>query len=97
MVTSTGTYGLKGTTNLKPGKWYHVAMTYDDKKITAYLDGKLDGSMDPGGKIVASKGELRIGRGEPASYFNRIIDEVELFSSALTEGEIATIMGLELC
>ena len=58
MVTSTGTYDLKGITNLKPGKWYHVAMTYDDKKITAYLDGKLDGSMDARGKIVVSKGKL---------------------------------------
>ena len=97
MVASTGTYDLKGTTNLKPGKWYHVAMTYGDKKITAYLDGKLDGSMDASGKIVARKGNLRIGRGEPASYFNRIIDEMELFSSVLTEGEIAPIMGLKLC
>ena len=58
MVASTGTYDLKGITNFKPGKWYYVAMTYDDKKITAYLDGKLDGSMDASGKIIASKGEL---------------------------------------
>lgn len=83
---------MAGNTILKPGKWYHVAMTYDGKKIIAYLDGKVDGSLDANGKIVESRGELRIGRGEPAGYFNGVIDEVGLFNKALTEGEIKSIM-----
>ena len=56
MPTNAGTYDLKGPPNLKTGKWYHAAMTYEGKKITAYLGGKQDHSMDANGKIVVSKG-----------------------------------------
>jgi len=35
---------------------------------------------------------LRIGRGDPAGYFDGVIDEVGIFNTALTEGEIKELM-----
>ncbi|MEI6705198.1 MAG: LamG-like jellyroll fold domain-containing protein, partial [Deltaproteobacteria bacterium] len=74
-------------------QWYHVAMTCDlaaDKVIKFYINGKLNCSTTATGTAIKS-GHTSIdigGRTPNASYFNGLIDEVKIYSRALSEDEI---------
>jgi len=81
-----------GTTVLPVNEWIHVAMIYDSEEVRVYVNGELDGNKPQVGEVRQSNNELRIGRGEPAGYFFGSIDEVAIFSSALTEEDIRDIM-----
>jgi hypothetical protein len=81
---------------LTSGNWYHVAGTYDGIAIKIYVNGALKATMPAPGAIVASTNHLNFGR-DPSNpsasqrYWHGLIDEVELFNRALTDGEIGAI------
>ncbi|MFN7020993.1 MAG: LamG-like jellyroll fold domain-containing protein [Phycisphaerales bacterium] len=44
---------VNGRTRLEPGKWYHVAGTYDGEEMRLYVNGRLDGrSREQSGSIL---------------------------------------------
>ncbi|MHC4675808.1 MAG: LamG domain-containing protein [Planctomycetota bacterium] len=90
--TGGGDEITNGATVLPVNEWIHVAMIYDGEEVRVYVNGGLDGSKPQVGEVRQSNNELRIGRGEPAGYFLGSIDEVAIFASALTEGDIRDIM-----
>ena len=68
---------------LKPGKWHHVAGTFDGKEVRLYLDGKVIARTAGSGRRVQNRLPLMIGAdvdrdGQPTSYFSGKIDEVRL-------------------
>lgn len=88
-----------GTTALAPNAWYHVAGVYDASART--LDVYLNGRPDNGswtGPVPGCQGppaqSLRLGRRPGASGFEFIgfIDEVRIYSRALTPAEIGAAM-----
>ena len=85
MHTSSG-YAILTSTNPVPlNAWTHVAATYNGSTMRLYVNGALDTGMAVTGSINANK-PLRIGRGsEP---FKGMIDEVTVYSRALTEAEV---------
>lgn len=87
---------LDGATTPPLDEWVHLAMVYDGAEVRVYLDGELDGSKPQTGEVRQSDSEFRIGRGEPAGYFQGAIDEAAVFASALTEEDIQNIMGVGL-
>jgi arabinan endo-1,5-alpha-L-arabinosidase len=87
---------MNGSTVLPLNEWIHLAMVYDGAEARIYVNGELDGSKPQSGDVTQSDNELRIGRGEPAGYFQGTIDEVALFSSALEEADIREIMDFGL-
>ena len=78
-------------------KWYHVVQTYDGTTLTLYVDGAKDTSKDFGGNIIVTPQPLRIGgganAGQPGYYTPGIIDEVVIFSVALGEADVRTLMN----
>jgi hypothetical protein len=81
--------------------WYHVAGVYNatartlDIYVNGVLDdGKLVGTV-PAAQTNASV-NVNIGRRSGGYYFNGIIDEVRIYSRALTQAEIQSDMNTPL-
>lgn len=89
--------------NLDLDRWYHIAATYDGAagKVTVYLNGayavEATGSQFSSG-LEANNVPFTIGRepGSASGYFAGSVEEVRLFSSALSEGDIQKIVYQEI-
>jgi regulation of enolase protein 1 (concanavalin A-like superfamily) len=69
--------------------WKHVAVSYDGATLRLYVDGVLAGSGT--GTHATNNNQLILGRWTPASeYWNGLIDEIRVYSRALTAAEIQT-------
>ena len=75
--------------------WYHASATYDGSTMRLYLTGPV-GSVAKSGSISRSSGRVsvEIGRSpESSDYLRGAIDDVRIYSSALTPAEIAALAG----
>jgi len=88
-----------GATPLVPRRWYHVAGVYDAsaKTLDVYLDGKLDNGFLLGtvtGSQHSSREPAYIGRrsSDRGFEFAGLLDDVRIYSLALTHAEIAADM-----
>lgn len=72
------------------GSWHHMVGTFDGKTLKLYLDGKLAGEMASQASIVASGGNLLLGRGPEgeAGFFHGLLDEISIYDRALSEAEV---------
>jgi hypothetical protein len=86
---------------VQPGRWYHVAATYDGQYMGLYIDGVLDVIWDTG-PIVAYTGDapLRIGSNRNSNHtpgvFDGIIDEVCIYNRALSTSEVRELSVVPL-
>lgn len=79
---------------MKDGNWHHVAVTFDQKKICLYLDGKRIGQTEKAGKLGGNgKGRAYIGSHAGKERFEGAIDEVEVYGSALSDKQIADLVS----
>ena len=71
--------------------WTHLATTYDGANVRLYLNGALAATRAATGAITVSTGALQIGGNSVWSeWFKGLIDEVRVYSRALSAGtEIA--------
>ncbi len=76
---------------LLDGQWHHVAGTYDGKQMTVYLDGLAVGEHKRSGRILSGgPADAFIGSASgTGEHFQGAIDDLRIFKSALTAGEIA--------
>ena len=83
-----------GTTALVTNTWTHLAATYDGATVKLYVGGNLVASKTATGAIVTSTNPLQIGGDSIyGQFFGGLIDEVRIYSTALTQGQIQTDMG----
>jgi hypothetical protein len=74
--------------------WTHLATTYDGATLRLYVNGVLSGSELVSGALVTSTGALRLGGNSVwGEFFQGRIDEVRIYSRALTQGEIVSDMS----
>ncbi|MFO7618956.1 MAG: LamG domain-containing protein [Thermoplasmata archaeon] len=70
------------------GKWHHIAWVYDESGfVSFYIDGKPDytiASVNPG----RANTNIQIGK-YASTYFNGLIDEVNIYDYALTPKKIS--------
>ena len=85
-------------THITPQKplnqWTHLAATYDGGEMRLYYDGKLVATTPASGRICKNDVPLAIGGNNVADreYHVGLIDEVAVFSKALTESEVRQAM-----
>jgi hypothetical protein len=75
---------------LPAGRWVHVAGTHDGKVMRIYVDGEERGALERPGPAKPNQFHLCLGNYEikhPA-FFNGLLDEVKLYSRALTADEV---------
>ncbi len=93
-----------GGFRVPPGEWHHVAGTYDGAALRLYIDGGLKAKTPHTGSIspMLPNSFLSIGSEEGRSicrecmhsrYFSGLLDEIKIYSRALTEDEIQTDMN----
>jgi hypothetical protein len=73
--------------------WHFVAGTYDGSSMKLYYDGVLVKSNAYSGNLIPSTNDLNIGRDpfRTERYFNGRIDDIRIYSRALTADEIVTL------
>ena len=89
---------LRGVKGINPNEWYHVAITWDDKTFSFYINGK-PADYDVAASVLTIAGELKvptdsllIGKRNDAGFFKGVIDEVMIFNKVLNVQEIQTTM-----
>ncbi len=96
---SAGTVASGG--GITAGEWHHLAGTYDGTKARFYVDGKFagEGPQDISGDVLNNAAGFTMAKSiaNNVDYLEGIVDEVAVFSVALSEADIKNIMtvGLE--
>jgi hypothetical protein len=92
-----------GGAPVSPGRWHHIAGTYDGTRLQLYVDGRPRGRpLDHTGLIAPMQKDNFVSLGseegrtlEPGithnRYFKGLIDEVAIYNRALSAQEIADI------
>jgi len=88
-LENTGTNGTRTTEFVMAGSWVHVAMVYDGDtgELVLYQDGERKNSRALA--LDIADGNLIIGGGKNNEEFHGRIDDVAVFTRALTDNEIA--------
>jgi len=90
----SNTRTVTGTTKLSMSTWTHIAITYDGAMMRLYVNGVQSSTFATTGNITATTDPLRIGGTTALSqYFAGLIDEVRIYSRALSASEIQTDMN----
>jgi len=85
-----GPYRMSAT----PGVWTHVAYTYDGSTVRGYLDGVERLSGADGASLEPRGNSLRLGvDGAYQQFFNGALDDLRIYSRALTAAEIRSAMA----
>ncbi|MHC4567159.1 MAG: LamG domain-containing protein, partial [Planctomycetota bacterium] len=86
---------FNGTVIVTGGDWHHYAATYDGVEGKIYIDGVLDVTSPGTGQINISGYDLYIGENSQATgrFFHGLLDDVRIYSRALTEEEIQGVMA----
>jgi len=91
---------VTGTTTVNDNAWHHIAFTSSSTGSYLYVDGKLDassayyvGQVTTAAPQITAIGVKRKPSDVDSQYFNGQIDEVKLYSSALTAEQIAVDMN----
>ncbi|HEY7118821.1 MAG TPA: Ig-like domain-containing protein [Tepidisphaeraceae bacterium] len=83
-----------GASVLALGAWTHLATTYDGANLRLYVNGTLVRTKAITGNVTSSTSPIRIGGDSVwGEYFNGLIDEVRVYSRALSLTEIQTDMN----
>jgi hypothetical protein len=94
-VTTAGNFNmLDSTSSVSYGAWHHVAGVYDGATLKVFIDGVQSGSASVSGTVSGSGQPLFIGRnGAGGDSLKGQLDEVRVFSRALTGAEILVLKG----
>jgi hypothetical protein len=85
-------YGWERNILKVDSEWHHLAATYDGTTIKWYGDGLRIGTDST--RVLNTPDNVHVGkRADNTNYFPGSVDEVQIFSRALSEAEIAGAAG----
>ena len=89
----------EGTTNLVANTWYFVSVVFDDsnRTIKCLVNGQSEDSKNSGVSPKPSVSSIKIGQlGDgTGQFFGGRIDDVSVWSAALSDGEVNSIYHLQ--
>jgi hypothetical protein len=85
--------GVEGTSVLSLNTWTFLSATYDGTTLKMYVNGTLVGSRSLTSAIDLTTDPLRIGGDWSGEMFTGLIDNVRIYSRALSQTEIQTDMN----
>jgi hypothetical protein len=102
VTTNAGQINLASQTRVDDGHWHHVAGVFDHGQATIYVDGIMDATKTTGQTIgrgnrrygflgVGSKADRYDGTKAQGGHFAGDMDDVRIYSRALTDDEIAQL------
>lgn len=78
---------------VRVGEWHHIAVTYDARKITLYVNGIAAGNASFSGTFRDYAKTFLIGAAGNNSFpFKGVIDEVRVYRTALSAAQVAEIV-----
>lgn len=93
IIWSGGTHTVLSSekTDWEADRWYHVAGTYDGNQMRLFVEGKEDGNspLPHTGRIATSHASFGIGSAGGRYRLHGTLDEVRVYTRALTPAEIA--------
>ena len=93
-LSTTGSNWYGGDTpagGISQNTWYHVVATYDLNHMRVYINGTASGGHFPRaqtGNIYTSSASTKLGSRTGGNYFSGTIDEVMIWTRALSSNEI---------
>ncbi|MFY8108175.1 MAG: LamG-like jellyroll fold domain-containing protein [Bacteroidia bacterium] len=95
--TDGGQNGVSIPNSVLDGKWHHIAMTWQRNTVNgfrSYVDGQIVAQRTSGNVNLPS---VTVGgnlgsSSSPNEFFNGSLDEVRIYKTALTQGQIQTEM-----
>jgi hypothetical protein len=83
-----------GTAAVPLNTWTHLAATYDGATLRLFVNAVQAGSLSLAGSMATSSSPLRIGGNAIwGEYFDGLIDEVRVYTRALSQTELQTDMN----
>jgi len=81
---------VEGRDSITDGQWHHIVATYDGREVALYIDGQLHASCQAQGHLATNDYPVVIGDNaeRPGRYWDGWIDDVRIYSYALSEAEI---------
>jgi concanavalin A-like lectin/glucanase superfamily protein/fibronectin type III domain protein len=96
-VNTGGNATARSSSALPVSSWTHLAQTYDGAAVRLYVNGALAASTPATGSLLNSTDPLRIGGDQTwGEWFAGRIDEVRIYSRALSQGEIQADMNTSI-
>jgi len=88
-------WSVLGTTSVYDGKWHHIVGVFDGTGLFLYIDGVLEAAKGAGNSIDVSSYDMCIGTNAqvPDREWNGLIDDVRIYNYALSQAEIASLIG----
>jgi|GEM_PF-1600706 uncharacterized protein (TIGR02145 family) len=91
-ATINGSPTFYSNATLEANKWYFVAATWDGINLRLHINGELDSEYSCPNSIPSITRNTFIGKVDNnTAYFNGVIDEVRIHSSALASSEISQL------
>ena len=97
-------WNVSATTSINTGDWFHVAITVDgltNPVVKGYVNGVAEGSGSTGTDSISFDTSFTIGArdmgGTVASYWDGSIDQVRIFSSALSATQVTSLYDEVYC
>ena len=91
---------LRAPFDFQPGRWYHLAATYDGREARVFVDGVALRSEPLSGPMHIDDSELVIGRGDPeyssGEYFDGAVDEIRVWNVARSPAELQESLNASL-
>lgn len=97
--TTSGEMGADGGVPVPVGQWFHLAGTYDGSTLRVFVNGAEAASVAHAGDLKPTKMPLSVGGlvSQPDRQvtlaFKGLVDELFLYTRALTVAEIRTLAG----
>ena len=99
VATKAKEFEVTSTYNAFEPQWYYLVLTQDQNKAIMYIDGEKDGEAASGGaaRMDFSTVGMSIGANSGSNnFFNGTIDEVKMWSVALTAADVKKNMDQAL-